>query len=95
MTPVLLYDCDGVLADTEAHGHRVAFNRMWREFGVPWEWSVAACGYTGEEDFSEAALVVSCLGDPGGERCEVLANRSAARPGAYVTVADLQGVMAT
>jgi HAD superfamily hydrolase (TIGR01509 family) len=45
--------------------------------------------YTSGEDFSEAALVVSCLGDPGGERTAVLANRSRATPGAWVTVADL------
>jgi len=41
---VLLYDCDGVLADTEANGHRIAFNQMWQEFGVPWSWSVSAYG---------------------------------------------------
>ncbi len=45
--------------------------------------------YTAGEDFSEAALVVSCLGDPGGERTAVLANRSRATPGDWVTVDDL------
>ena len=35
--------------------------------------------FTADEDFSEAALVVSSLGDPGGERTVVLANRSSAR----------------
>ena len=35
----LVFDCDGVLADTERDGHRVAFNQMFREFGVPVEWS--------------------------------------------------------
>jgi beta-phosphoglucomutase-like phosphatase (HAD superfamily) len=35
----LIFDCDGVLADTELHGHLVAFNRMWSELGVPWHWS--------------------------------------------------------
>jgi len=34
----LIFDCDGVLADTEADGHLVAFNQMWRELGVPWQW---------------------------------------------------------
>jgi HAD superfamily hydrolase (TIGR01509 family) len=258
MSQVLLFDCDGVLADTEPHGHRVAFNRMWAEFGVPWEWSLEAYGrslavsggkerllrlfsdpdflavytppasaearqeliaawhkrkralyrelirageippragvkrlgeealaagwtlgvastasadsveavlrhvvgeataarfalvlagdvvpakkpapdiyllaaerlgvppgdcvaiedsrngllaavdagmrcvvtvssYTRDEDFSEAALVLSSLGDPGGEVCEVLANRSAARPGKWFTVEDLEQVRA-
>jgi HAD superfamily hydrolase (TIGR01509 family) len=40
MTKALIYDCDGVLADTERDGHLVAFNQMWREKGVDWQWSV-------------------------------------------------------
>jgi HAD superfamily hydrolase (TIGR01509 family) len=36
----LIFDCDGVLADTERDGHLVAFNRMWREQGVNWQWNV-------------------------------------------------------
>src|SRR4051812_34191567 len=40
MTRALLFDCDGVLADTERDGHLVAFNRMWQERGVNWQWSV-------------------------------------------------------
>ena len=35
----LIFDCDGVLADTELHGHLVAFNRMWQKAGVPWHWT--------------------------------------------------------
>ena len=35
----LIFDCDGVLADTERDGHRVAFNQTFREFGLPVEWS--------------------------------------------------------
>jgi len=46
--------------------------------------------YTAGEDFSEAALVVSSLGDPGGERTTVLANRSRATPGDWITLADLR-----
>ena len=45
--------------------------------------------FTRDEDFSEAALVVSSLGDPAGEPTEVLASRSGARPGDWVTLADL------
>lgn len=51
-------------------------------------------GYTEEEDSSEAILVVSSLGDPGGERARVLANRSAARPGDVVTLSDLERCLA-
>jgi HAD superfamily hydrolase (TIGR01509 family) len=36
----LIFDCDGVLADTERDGHLVAFNQMWREQGVNWVWTI-------------------------------------------------------
>jgi len=36
----LLFDCDGVLVDTEKDGHRVAFNRAFQEKGLGFEWSV-------------------------------------------------------
>ncbi len=35
----LILDCDGVLADTELHGHLVAFNQVFEEFGLPVRWS--------------------------------------------------------
>jgi len=54
---------------------------------------VTVNGYTEAEDFSEAQLVVSSLGDPDGERTRVLANRSAARPGAWVSLADLEACL--
>lgn len=38
--PALVFDCDGVLADTERDGHRIAFNETFREFGLPIEWSI-------------------------------------------------------
>ena len=50
-------------------------------------------GYTEDEDASEAVLVVSSLGDPGGETTKVLANRSPARPGSWVTLADLEACL--
>jgi HAD superfamily hydrolase (TIGR01509 family) len=40
MSKALIFDCDGVLADTERDGHLVAFNQMWRENGVNWQWTV-------------------------------------------------------
>lgn len=44
MKGCLIFDCDGVLGDTEQHGHLPAFNQMWRELGVPWSWSVEEYG---------------------------------------------------
>ena len=35
----LLFDCDGVLADTERFGHLPAFNLMFEELGVPAHWN--------------------------------------------------------
>src|SRR6204780_5823741 len=40
VTSALILDCDGVLADTELHGHLVAFNQTFEEFGLPARWSV-------------------------------------------------------
>ncbi|MEA2026150.1 MAG: HAD-IA family hydrolase [Chloroflexota bacterium] len=42
----LIFDCDGVLADTERHGHLPAFNQTFEEFGLPVRWS--------EEDYGAA-----------------------------------------
>jgi len=212
--PSLIFDCDGVLADTERYGHLPAFNQTFEAFGLPWRWSeeeygrklrigggkermasmltpetiraaglpddpdalasevakwhqhktalytqmvadgkiqarpgirrlisaaqdagwvlavastsaepsvrpsevlviedsrigllaatgaglrclVTVNGYTEEEDSSEAILVVSSLGDPGGERTRVIANCSRATPDSYVTLEDLEAVLAS
>jgi HAD superfamily hydrolase (TIGR01509 family) len=43
--PALIFDCDGVLADTERDGHRPAFNQTFAEAGIPVQWSA--------EDYAE------------------------------------------
>lgn len=40
----LIFDCDGVLVDTERDGHRVAFNRAFAAEGLAVDWSVARYG---------------------------------------------------
>ncbi len=40
----LIFDCDGVIVDTERDGHRVAFNRAFQEKGLDVEWSVELYG---------------------------------------------------
>lgn len=40
----ILFDCDGVLVDTERDGHRLAFNRAFAQLGLPVEWSVERYG---------------------------------------------------
>ena len=39
MSPTLIFDCDGVLADTERDGHLPAFNQTFAEAGLPIHWS--------------------------------------------------------
>ncbi len=34
----VFFDQDGVIIDTERHGHRVAFNKAFKEFGFQYEW---------------------------------------------------------
>jgi HAD superfamily hydrolase (TIGR01509 family) len=38
--PALIFDCDGVLADTEQYGHLPAFNQTFAYFDVPVHWTV-------------------------------------------------------
>jgi HAD superfamily hydrolase (TIGR01509 family) len=40
----LIFDCDGVLVDTERDGHRVAFNRAFAEAGIRADWDVKLYG---------------------------------------------------
>jgi len=40
----ILFDCDGVLADTERDGHRPAFNRAFKLNGIVEEWGVERYG---------------------------------------------------
>src|SRR3569832_1112480 len=40
----LIFDVDGTLADTELHGHRVAFYCSFARAGLDWEWSVELYG---------------------------------------------------
>jgi HAD superfamily hydrolase (TIGR01509 family) len=39
--PALIFDCDGVLADTERDGHLPAFNAAFAEFELPIHWDEA------------------------------------------------------
>ena len=40
----LIFDCDGVIAETEADGHRVAFNKVFAEEGLGVEWDIDTYG---------------------------------------------------
>ncbi|MBD2576699.1 HAD family hydrolase [Oscillatoria sp. FACHB-1406] len=40
----LIFDVDGTLADTERDGHRLAFNRAFREADLDWDWPISLYG---------------------------------------------------
>lgn len=44
MLKALIFDCDGVLVDTEKDGHRVAFDRAFAAAGLEVEWDVPLYG---------------------------------------------------
>ena len=48
----LIFDCDGVLVDTERDGHRVAFNRAFEAAGIDAEWDVDLYGEIAEVRFA-------------------------------------------
>ena len=47
----LIFDCDGVLVDTERNGHRVAFNLAFTQKGLNIEWDMHLYGDL-EKDYS-------------------------------------------
>lgn len=60
----LIFDCDGVLADTERYGHLPAFNATFERFGLPVRWD--------EEEYARRLRIgggkermASLLTDPG------------------------------
>lgn len=40
----VIFDVDGTLAETERDGHRVAFNRAFKQAGLDWFWDVSLYG---------------------------------------------------
>ena len=44
MSRALILDCDGVLADTELDGHLVAFNQVFADAGVGFQWGTEEYG---------------------------------------------------
>lgn len=54
---------------------------------------VTTSSFTVSENFTEARLVVSALGDPGGERSHVVENRTGRAIGDYVTSEDVAAIL--
>jgi HAD superfamily hydrolase (TIGR01509 family) len=72
---------DAIVVEDSRNGLRAAV-------GAGLRCVVTVSSYTADEDMSEAALVVTSLGDPG-EPARVLADRAGVGPGEEVTLADL------
>ena len=52
MSSALIFDCDGVLADTERYGHLPAFNETFAEVGLAVRWS--------EDEYAELVKIGGC-----------------------------------
>ena len=44
MVKAIFWDCDGTLANTEKHGHRIAYNQAFVEFGIKYHWDEKTYG---------------------------------------------------
>lgn len=55
---------------------------------------ITVSAYTRDEDFSAADLVLSTLGDPDGERAQILAARVVPPAAPYLRLADLAALTA-
>ena len=70
----VVFDVDGTLVDSERHGHRVAFNRAFEAFGLPWRWDEDVYGellhVTGGQRRIDGYL--AGRGVPEGERAELV-----------------------
>ena len=49
--------------------------------------------YTVQEDFSEADVTATCLGDPDGEQCRILKSSRPIPARGYITVADIDSLL--
>lgn len=58
----VIFDVDGTIADTELHGHRVAFNKAFEEFDLPYRWDPEPYGILLELPGGEQRLERYLLG---------------------------------
>jgi HAD superfamily hydrolase (TIGR01509 family) len=62
-------------------------------YGAGMKCVVTVSSYTRDEDFANASIVSTCLGDPGGEKCDVLQNRSPAKPVDHFSISDFETIL--
>ena len=101
--PALIFDCDGVIAESERDGHWPAFNRAFAEFGVPVRWSEGEYGEKllvsgGKERVAtvltpEVVRTTGLPGDPAGRR-EWLARFHERKTAIFREIAEQDGLRA-
>ncbi len=88
----LLFDCDGVLADTERDGHRVAFNRAFAARGLASDWSVERYGdllrTAGGKERMRRAFDEDGWPVPEGERDALIADLHRLKTGLFMEIVD-------
>jgi FMN phosphatase YigB (HAD superfamily) len=77
---------DAVVIEDSANGLRAALAAGLRTV-------ITVSGYTAEEDFTGAALVVSSLGDPGGPTTVTISDPLRLRPEFFVDLSDLAAIL--
>ena len=80
--PAVVFDVDGTLVDSERHGHRVAFNLAFEEFGLPYRWDEGEYGRllrtTGGRRRIEGYLAARGVGDERADLAAALHERKTA-----------------
>lgn len=78
----VVFDVDGTLVDSERHGHRVAFNLAFAEFGLPYRWEEDDYGdllrVTGGRRRIEGYLAAQGVGEERSELAGALHERKTA-----------------
>jgi HAD superfamily hydrolase (TIGR01509 family) len=90
----VVFDVDGTLVDSERHGHRVAFNRAFEAFGLPYRWDEITYGdllhTTGGQRRIDGYL--AARGVPESERAELAPALHACKTGILEQLVD-EGVI--
>ncbi len=90
----VVFDVDGTLVDSERHGHRVAFNRAFEAFGLPYIWDEITYGHllhtTGGQRRIDGYLAAQ--GVPEAERAELAPALHACKTGILEQLVD-EGVI--
>lgn len=93
---VLIFDVDGTLADTERHGHLVAFNHAFAAAGLGWDWTEELYGellsVTGGKERILYYMDRYRPKPPGGSVSNLVAELHAAKTRHYIRLLEEGGI---